>query len=527
MRGLVLVGVARTAAVQFCAGDQSSSWPRIEAAHYCVNVLGDDQEGLAQVFAGKGEDKFSGIGWRPSAATGAPVLNDVLAWIDAHRDGAPRGRPWIVRGALDLEIGPRAARCSSGVEPLHPLIRRARLRARRDRADHRPHRLRAPRRGDHRQRDAGPESSVWPGAVLRATGRPSRSAPQLDPGRLGAARHPAHPTKVGAECVIGHGPPGGCTIEDGAVGSGAVVLHDAVVRTGALVGAGAVVSGGSRFRRAMALRIRPIRPNAVDPDRMIRPGMLSYVGAAPTTASCSAASTDEPTWSSRRGRVRDGAATGVRLLRVEPWARPTTPRPPGCSAASWPSGPSAWCTGGAHVGLMGAVAGACRRAGGEVIGVIPGSLVEAEVAHTGLDDLRIVSTMHERRPSWRAVDGFVALPGGFGTWRSSARCSPGASSGCTRRQALRPGRRGRLLRAAHRAVRQRRRPGLPPAREPPAGARGRRPAHMLDALAGWRRRLRSGSGLTRSDEFRRVAGRAVGARAGRGRRGCSSRVRRR
>jgi uncharacterized protein (TIGR00730 family) len=72
--------------------------------------------------------------------------------------------------------------------------------------------------------------------------------------------------------------------------------------------------------------------------------------------------------------------------------------------------------GGSHLGLMGAVADACRSAGGEVIGVIPGSLVEAEVAHTGLDDLRIVSTMHERKALMADLsDGFVALPGGFGT----------------------------------------------------------------------------------------------------------------
>jgi uncharacterized protein (TIGR00730 family) len=51
-----------------------------------------------------------------------------------------------------------------------------------------------------------------------------------------------------------------------------------------------------------------------------------------------------------------------------------------------------------------------------VIGVIPGSLVEAEVAHAGLDDLRIVSTMHERKALMADLsDGFVALPGGFGT----------------------------------------------------------------------------------------------------------------
>jgi uncharacterized protein (TIGR00730 family) len=72
--------------------------------------------------------------------------------------------------------------------------------------------------------------------------------------------------------------------------------------------------------------------------------------------------------------------------------------------------------GGAHVGLMGAVADTCRAAGGAVTGVIPASLVEAEVAHTGLDDLRIVGSMHERKALMSELsDGFVALPGGFGT----------------------------------------------------------------------------------------------------------------
>jgi hypothetical protein len=72
--------------------------------------------------------------------------------------------------------------------------------------------------------------------------------------------------------------------------------------------------------------------------------------------------------------------------------------------------------GGAGVGLMRVVAEACRSAGGSVTGVIPESLVEAEVAHAGLDDLRIVSTMHERKALMADLsDGFVALPGGFGT----------------------------------------------------------------------------------------------------------------
>jgi carbonic anhydrase/acetyltransferase-like protein (isoleucine patch superfamily) len=128
----------------------------------------------------------------------------------------------------------------------------------------------------------GPESSVWPSAVLRG-----------DPGGIvigartsiqdGTVVHttPLTPTRVGDECVIGHLVHlEGCTIEDEVlVGSGAVVLHNAIVRRGALVGAGAVVSGGLEVpSRAMALGIpAKIRPDAVDPDRMIRPGMLSYV----------------------------------------------------------------------------------------------------------------------------------------------------------------------------------------------------------------------------------------------------------
>lgn len=73
--------------------------------------------------------------------------------------------------------------------------------------------------------------------------------------------------------------------------------------------------------------------------------------------------------------------------------------------------------GGAHVGLMGRVADACRAAGGEVTGVIPERLVDAEVAHTGLDDLRVVGSMHERKALMADLsDGFVALPGGFGTF---------------------------------------------------------------------------------------------------------------
>jgi uncharacterized protein (TIGR00730 family) len=72
--------------------------------------------------------------------------------------------------------------------------------------------------------------------------------------------------------------------------------------------------------------------------------------------------------------------------------------------------------GGASVGLMGAVADSTLDAGGEVVGVIPRALVEREIAHPGLSDLRVVSSMHERKALMADLaDGFVALPGGMGT----------------------------------------------------------------------------------------------------------------
>ncbi|MEO7096869.1 MAG: TIGR00730 family Rossman fold protein [Polyangiales bacterium] len=72
--------------------------------------------------------------------------------------------------------------------------------------------------------------------------------------------------------------------------------------------------------------------------------------------------------------------------------------------------------GGAHVGLMGAVADAAMAAGGEVIGVIPQTLVAREVAHRGLTQLHVVATMHERKAKMAELsDGFIALPGGLGT----------------------------------------------------------------------------------------------------------------
>ena len=72
--------------------------------------------------------------------------------------------------------------------------------------------------------------------------------------------------------------------------------------------------------------------------------------------------------------------------------------------------------GGAHVGLMGIVADAALAHGGHVTGVIPASMVDRELAHRGLPDLRIVETMHQRKALMASLaDAFVVLPGGMGT----------------------------------------------------------------------------------------------------------------
>lgn len=72
--------------------------------------------------------------------------------------------------------------------------------------------------------------------------------------------------------------------------------------------------------------------------------------------------------------------------------------------------------GGGRVGLMGAVADAALAAGGEVVGVIPQALSSVEIEHPGLSALHVVGSMHERKALMASSsDGFVALPGGFGT----------------------------------------------------------------------------------------------------------------
>lgn len=72
--------------------------------------------------------------------------------------------------------------------------------------------------------------------------------------------------------------------------------------------------------------------------------------------------------------------------------------------------------GGGQVGLMGAMADAAIEEGSEVVGVIPEALIAREIAHPGLEKLHVVGSMHERKKLMADLsDGFVALPGGYGT----------------------------------------------------------------------------------------------------------------
>ncbi len=135
--------------------------------------------------------------------------------------------------------------------------------------------------------ELGPEASVWPGAVLRG-----------DPGGIvvgggtsiqdGTVVHttPITPTRVGADCVIGHLVHlEGCTIGHGClVGSGAIVLNGAVIEPGALVGAGALVPGSMTVPSgAMALGVpATIKPDSVNGEQHIAPGVWMYRERAKT-----------------------------------------------------------------------------------------------------------------------------------------------------------------------------------------------------------------------------------------------------
>jgi len=86
--------------------------------------------------------------------------------------------------------------------------------------------------------------------------------------------------------------------------------------------------------------------------------------------------------------------------------------------------------GGAHRGLMGVLADATLAAGGQVIGIIPQALVDLEVAHTGLTELHVVATMHQRKAMmFELADAFVVAPGGFGTLEEALEVLTGIQLG--------------------------------------------------------------------------------------------------
>jgi 3-hydroxy-9,10-secoandrosta-1,3,5(10)-triene-9,17-dione monooxygenase reductase component len=70
--------------ILFCPATTSSSWPRIRnSGAFAVNILSSEQEDVCRLFATKGADKFRGVGWE-AAATGSPIIRDVLAWMDCR-----------------------------------------------------------------------------------------------------------------------------------------------------------------------------------------------------------------------------------------------------------------------------------------------------------------------------------------------------------------------------------------------------------------------------------------------------------
>lgn len=92
--------------VAFCAANSSSTWPTIhDAKHFCVNIVAEDQQEVCRLFATKGAERFTSIKWRSSTHSGAPILDDVLAWIDCAIEAEhPAGDHVIVVGRVH-EVG--------------------------------------------------------------------------------------------------------------------------------------------------------------------------------------------------------------------------------------------------------------------------------------------------------------------------------------------------------------------------------------------------------------------------------------
>jgi 3-hydroxy-9,10-secoandrosta-1,3,5(10)-triene-9,17-dione monooxygenase reductase component len=92
--------------VAFCAALSSSTWPSIQqAGHFCVNIIAEDQEDVCRLFATKGADRFTTIGWRESTRSGAPILEQVLAWIDCEIDAEHAAGDHIIVVGRVQEVG--------------------------------------------------------------------------------------------------------------------------------------------------------------------------------------------------------------------------------------------------------------------------------------------------------------------------------------------------------------------------------------------------------------------------------------
>ena len=93
---LVAVSPART----------SNSWPRIRSTGvFCANVLSEDQEALARVFATRGADKFRGVGWTSSPGTRSPLLDGALAWVDCRIEAEHDGGDHLLVLARVVDLG--------------------------------------------------------------------------------------------------------------------------------------------------------------------------------------------------------------------------------------------------------------------------------------------------------------------------------------------------------------------------------------------------------------------------------------
>lgn len=95
------------ALVAFCVAKASRTWPQLRlTGSFCVNILTEHQEALSRAFAGRPPDRFGGVGWRPGPS-GAPILADVLAWVDCSVEAEhDAGDHVIVVGRVrELDVG--------------------------------------------------------------------------------------------------------------------------------------------------------------------------------------------------------------------------------------------------------------------------------------------------------------------------------------------------------------------------------------------------------------------------------------